>query len=166
MTTNNNCIYRHLKPCGEVFYIGIGKIRRSKEKTYRNKHWCNIVNKHGYETEILKSDLTWDDACELEKILISWYGRKDLKTGILCNLTDGGEGGYGAIVSETTREKMRLAKIDAVNYTCKKIINTKTGEIFDSLTSAAKIINIKRTTLNAKLSGQNKNNTNLEYYDK
>lgn len=31
------------------------------------------------------------------------------------------------------------------------------------VTNVAKSINMKRTTLNAKLSGQSKNNTNIEY---
>ena len=30
---NNNCIYYHLKPCGEVFYIGIGNNKIPSEET-------------------------------------------------------------------------------------------------------------------------------------
>lgn len=41
-----------------------------------------------------------------ERYLISFYGRRDLGLGILCNLTDGGEGAPGKIVSEETRKKM------------------------------------------------------------
>ena len=86
-------IYKHLKPCGEVFYIGIGQEeKRAKSKSDRNNYWHNVVNKYGYEVQILKSDLTWEDACEMEKVLISWFGRRDLGLGTLVNLTDGGEG--------------------------------------------------------------------------
>ena len=45
----------------------------------------------------------------------------------------------------------------------KKIIDTKSNLIFDSLESAAKHYNIKRTTLSAMLIGQNPNKTNLKY---
>jgi len=33
-------VYRHLKPCGEVFYIGIGNDKdRAYSKRGRNKFW-------------------------------------------------------------------------------------------------------------------------------
>lgn len=46
---------------------------------------------------------------------------------------------------------------------CYKIINTVTNEKYKTITQAAKKYNIKRTTLNAMLAGQNKNKTNLKY---
>ncbi|RWZ87207.1 MAG: hypothetical protein EO766_11795 [Hydrotalea sp. AMD] len=46
----------------------------------------------------------------LESELIKKYGRRDNKTGILCNHTDGGEGGYGKIISEETKQKMSDSK--------------------------------------------------------
>lgn len=102
-------IYRHLKPCGEVFYIGIGKdIERAYYKNGRNNFWKRVVNKYGYEVDILKRDLTWKEACELEKILINYYGRADLRLGTLTNLTDGGEGQENP--SDETRKKMSDAK--------------------------------------------------------
>ncbi len=94
----NMIVYRHLKPCGETFYIGIAKVkRRPFSKANRNKWWWNIVNKYGYEVQILKSDLTWEEAKELEIDLIAYYGRKDLGLGPLVNLTDGGQGVLGLI---------------------------------------------------------------------
>jgi len=44
-----------------------------------------------------------------------------------------------------------------------KIVDTKTNEKYKTITQAAKKYNIKRTTLNAMLIGQNKNKTNLKY---
>ena len=45
-----------------------------------------------------------------ESFLISFYGRKDLGTGCLRNLTDGGEGGSGHVMSESARRKIGLAQ--------------------------------------------------------
>jgi hypothetical protein len=130
-------IYRHLKPCGEVFYIGIGGgVERAYKKAERNQYWQNMVAKNpNYEVQILKKDLLREDACELEKILISYYGRRDLGTGTLVNLTDGGDinwrhsketikklsdnvvilkgeehFNFGRIRSEETKEKISKAK--------------------------------------------------------
>ena len=102
-------IYKHLKPCGEVFYIGIGQEeKRAKSKSDRNNYWHNVVNKYGYEVQILKSDLTWEDACELEKILISYYGRKDNNTGILSNMTNGGDGSKGFRHTKEFKEELKI----------------------------------------------------------
>ena len=102
----NSYIYRHLKPNGEVFYIGIGrskKYKRAFSKYKRSAFWKQVVEKHGYEVQILKSFLTWDEACELEKILISYYGRRDLGKGTLVNLTDGGDGLVNPSLAERKR---------------------------------------------------------------
>ena len=47
----------------------------------------------------------------------------------------------------------------------KKVINTETGEIFDSITLAAKHYGMFRQTLNRKLIGTRPNNTNLKLYE-
>ena len=43
-----------------------------------------------------------------EKKLITQFGRRDLETGTLCNLTDGGEGASGKVLSE--EECIRISK--------------------------------------------------------
>jgi hypothetical protein len=48
----------------------------------------------------------------------------------------------------------------------KKIINIKTEEKYNSIKDAAKIINMKSSTLRAMLSGQNKNKTDFNYLNK
>lgn len=89
-------VYRHIRlDKNEPFYIGIGKgstYERAyeKSKTKRSKFW-SYISKKGYEVEILMDNLTWEQACEKEKEFILLYGRKDLGTGTLVNLTIGGE---------------------------------------------------------------------------
>lgn len=117
---NNWYLYRHLKLNGEVFYIGIGKtknFKRAYERQHRSSWWMSVVNKYDYEVQILKTGLTKEEACELETILISWYKRADCCGGTLVNMTDGGEGVFGKICSEETKNKMRES--------AKKIIKTK-----------------------------------------
>ena len=46
-------------------------------------------------------------AFELEIKLIAKYGRRDLKTGTLCNLTDGGEGAAGSLIGAANMRKLR-----------------------------------------------------------
>jgi hypothetical protein len=65
-----------------------------------------MVNKYGYRVEILYSDVDIYFAIEKEIELIKSYGRLDLGTGILVNMTDGGEGCTGIIHSNETKQKL------------------------------------------------------------
>jgi hypothetical protein len=99
-------VYRHRRSDNNsIFYIGIGlKKERAYQKRSRNKHWHNIVNKIDYNVEIICEDIEYEDAKELEILLIKMYGRKDLGLGLLCNNTDGGDGNVN--MSEETKEKI------------------------------------------------------------
>jgi hypothetical protein len=59
---------------------------------------------------IIESNISDEDSMKLEIELISKYGRKDLGTGILRNMTDGGEGASGRIVTSETGERISIAK--------------------------------------------------------
>jgi hypothetical protein len=87
-------VYRHIRlDKNETFYIGIGKTKeRAYKTTSRNSYWKNIVDRTQYSIEILFEDLSWEEAQKKEKELIELYGRKDIGTGILSNMTDGGDG--------------------------------------------------------------------------
>ena len=104
--TNSNCLYLHTTLDGKIFYVGIGRIKRAYSKSNRNIYWSNIVNKHNYIVNILVENISWERACELEKLMISFYGRRDLGLGCLVNMTDGGEGAYGKKLSKETKEMM------------------------------------------------------------
>lgn len=103
MATNLFYVYIHKKISNdEVFYVGKGFGKRAWKKTSRSEYWKRIENKYGRYVEIVKDGLQEDEAFELEKEIISYYGRKNL-----CNLNDGGYGGKNP--SQETREKMRQA---------------------------------------------------------
>lgn len=241
-------VYRHRRLDNNIiFYIGIGKRKdRAFSKAGRNDYWKRIVDNKGYEVEIIASGISFEDAIELEILLIKEYGRKDLKKGFLCNMTDGGDGCKGREMSDKNRQSLSIAntgrkaseetklkmsisqkgknlgkklteehkrklsekKIDrkisnetkikmsikSKNKTDtwresmalagvnkrgikfseehksklslakrKKLINTATGLIYDSLTLAAKDLKTAKSTLGKKMNGQLKNDTDLKY---
>lgn len=99
-------VYLHRKKTtGEVFYVGKGTRDRAWKHSSRNGYWKKVSKKYGYTVEIVLDNLQEWYALELEKDLISYYGRKNLGDGTLVNLTDGGEGSSGYIVSEQCRQK-------------------------------------------------------------
>ena len=89
----NKVLYFHRrKDTGKVFYVGVGNLKRAKAKDNRNQYWHNIVNKVGYDIQIVHTKLTWEEACKLETQYIKDFGRWDLGLGMLVNMTDGGDG--------------------------------------------------------------------------
>jgi hypothetical protein len=94
-------VYAYLRDDSTPYYIGKGTAMRAWNKTAhyvkppRNPN--NIV--------ILEKSLTELGALALERRMIRWYGRIDNDTGILRNMTDGGDGVYGRKVSPDTVKK-------------------------------------------------------------
>lgn len=108
----NNCIlYFHYNPVKqEIFYVGISNnTKRPFDITARSKWHKKIVKKYGYDVQIIRDDLTWEQACTLEIFWIKTIGRRNLKEGSLVNLTDGGEGSVRWKMSKTTKEKISKA---------------------------------------------------------
>ena len=118
---------------GTPYYIGKGKGGRA----FIKRDFKPTDNRY---IVILAENLTELGAFALERRMIRWYGRVDTNTGILRNLTDGGEGNagqvrtppnpetrekisqsnkgkqtrLGAVLSEETKEKIRLARAKQV----------------------------------------------------
>ena len=173
---NDNCVYRHRRlDTNEIFYVGIGNIKRPYIKSNRSKWWKRIINKTEYSVEILAKNLSKEEACELEIFLISLYGRQNIKTGILCNLTEGGETLKGYKHSEEARKNMSIAaknkpkvteetKLKGAISKGTKVIDTETGIIYESVTILAKEKELNKSSLINKLNGHRKNNTTFKYY--
>jgi hypothetical protein len=90
--------YAYLREDGTPYYIGKGKGNR-------------IHQKHSgfYPPEIsrrifLKKNLNEEQAFKHEIYMIFVFGRKDLRTGILHNKTNGGEGVPGILMDEERRK--------------------------------------------------------------
>lgn len=107
---NKHYIYFHKRADdGVIFYVGIGIGRRATAVKNRSDFWKRIVAKHGYTIEYPHTEISQEQAKDLEKHYIAVYGRLDKGTGMLCNMTDGGDGRVGYECSEETREKIRKA---------------------------------------------------------
>lgn len=170
-------VYQHRRlDTGEVFYVGIGK---SEKRAYsihnRNKHWKNIINKHGYIVEITHRNIIWEEACAIERYLIAFYGRKDLNGGVLVNMTDGGDGIYNLSIEikqkmgikaknrilsdkqiETLKKYAKDKKIPVLQYN----INGEYINEYSSIAEAAMTISGNSTSISRCCKGINKSHLN------
>ena len=97
-------VYAYLRQSDDSpYYIGKGKGSRAWSKNHGRISVPNDKSK----IIILHENLSEEDAHLIEQELIEKFGRKDLGTGILLNLTNGGEGASGRILNETTIDKFR-----------------------------------------------------------
>jgi hypothetical protein len=97
--------YLWLRADGTPYYAGKGKGNRAFTGRGHNlRSPCD-------NARILVFPMASEaEAFESEMALIDLFGRKDLGTGCLRNLTSGGEGAAGMIVSAATRQKQSVAK--------------------------------------------------------
>jgi hypothetical protein len=101
---SNFYVYLHLRgDNGKPFYVGKGTKGRANDKGHRNRHWHNIVAKHGYTVEILFDGLDNKESGQVEIDVITelrYFGYE------LCNYTNGGEGKLGYKTSDETKRKI------------------------------------------------------------
>jgi hypothetical protein len=97
--------YAYLREDKTPYYIGKGKGKRIYSTCRRIK-----PPKDKSRIIYLKQNLTEEQAFKHEIYMVDVFGRKDLGTGILYNMTNGGEGMSGAIRSDEYRKKMSEAK--------------------------------------------------------
>ena len=111
-TRPGHYIYGDFKFDHEPFYIGKGTLGRMyhsmfDKRTFKSNKIKSIKNKGG---EVIKYKIYENlgnlEALELEKVVISKIGRRDLGNGPLTNQTDGGDGRLTSPHTEETKRKI------------------------------------------------------------
>lgn len=103
-------IYLHSKPTHEVFYVGKGSKKRSHDlKHNRNVYHRRTIAKVGAENVVISVFPcgSEQDAFDLEIIVIDILRTDGHR---LVNLTDGGDGVRGYVLTDEARLKMSLAQ--------------------------------------------------------
>lgn len=106
-------LYRHIRlDSGLPFYVGIGTRQRGHNeksiylraytKANRSEFWGNITKKTEYDVEIIYHSHSIEEIKRKETEFILLYGRKE-SGGLLCNMTDGGDGLNTSSVSTKKR---------------------------------------------------------------
>ena len=107
---NDYYTYAYLREDKTPYYIGKGRGKRIYSKSRGIKppnDKSRII--------FLKKNLTEEEAFKHEIYMIAIFGRKDLGTGILRNLTSGGDGASGLIHTEEHRRKSSEARMGEKN---------------------------------------------------
>src|SRR5208283_133331 len=92
--------YAYQRQDGTPYYVGKGtgiRAFNANRLVARPKSRARIIVQH-WESEA--------KAFEMEKWWIEFWGRKDIETGILRNMTNGGEGQTGRVYTEEIRKNM------------------------------------------------------------
>ena len=96
-------VYAYIRENGTPYYIGKGRGRRAWKK---NKCESRKLPSEKWRIVILESNLTEVGALAIERRLIRRWGRKIDGSGILINITEGGEGTAGKW-NDARREKFK-----------------------------------------------------------
>jgi hypothetical protein len=115
--------YAYLREDGTPYYIGKGKGYRA----YQGNRKSTNPPKDKSKIILLKQNITEAEAFRHEIYMISIFGRRDNNSGILRNLTNGGEGTSGA---NNSGERNGFYKKSHTEETKSKISKTKIGTKF------------------------------------
>ena len=104
-------VYAYIRKSNNLpYYVGKGKDDRAWKPHIRS-NGTDLCPKELSQIVIMETNLTDIGAIALERRYIRWYGRKDLGTGILRNLTDGGDGQAGLVQSISSNQKRSKAQL-------------------------------------------------------
>ncbi len=138
------CVYAYIDPRNDTpFYVGVtddlNKRASEHNQSRKIKTRCQLFHKKLNKMEregvdvrptLLLENVIRTKALEIyERCLISVVGRRDQFKGPLTNLTDGGEGHTGYVVSRATRQKIGLANSNKAMHdnTRKAILKANKG---------------------------------------
>lgn len=108
-------VYIWKTPEGQPFYVGLTKsIHRTNPRNAGGRNWLcrQKLSEVGVEKVVVEFHTVADiiSAQELERKLITEYGRVQLGTGPLTNLQEGGNGAHG--MSDAGKESLRQRMLD------------------------------------------------------
>ena len=130
--------YAYLREDGTPYYIGKG----SGNRAYATHYNTCVPPKD--RILILKNNLTEEDAFKHEIYMISVYGRKDIKTGILWNRTDGGDGPSGHKHTEEMRKLIsKRVREGMTPEVRKKISKSSMGKVLSEETKEKMSVRMK-----------------------
>ena len=116
------CVYMHTNKINGKRYVGITSllpIRRwgLSGQGYKTQYFKRAIDKYGwdnFEHEVLFENIQKEEAKEIEMELILKYKTKNKNLGY--NLTDGGEGSTGVVITEETRQKLIESHLGQVTW--------------------------------------------------
>jgi hypothetical protein len=108
-------VYIWKTPEGQPFYVGLTKsIHRTNPRNAGGRNWLcrQKLSELGVENVVVEFHTVADiiSAQELERKLITEYGRVQLGNGPLTNLREGGDGAHG--MSDAGKESLRQRMLD------------------------------------------------------
>jgi group I intron endonuclease len=151
---HENHIFEILEECEE-------DVLNSKERSWQD--FYNVIDRENMNLKLTESDSKSGKLSEETKLKISLnHGRGMLGKNHSQETRDKISQGHKGRVF--TKEHIENMKLNSARTKSRKVINTETGEIFNTIKEGAESIGMKDYNLVWRLRGRIKNKTPFEYY--